>query len=95
MGDGAHPYGPSGQGIDIATGFTDAGKRTFQQSCVEDARALGEAAEKRNAQALPTTEWGLFLKGRFMKAMEIATGGILNLKVLCGMPHDYNFQPYR
>jgi 2-polyprenyl-6-methoxyphenol hydroxylase-like FAD-dependent oxidoreductase len=89
MGDAAHPYGPGGQGISmalkdaqalckvIANGFTDADKRAFQQSRAEESRALGEAAEKRNAQVPPSTEWGLYLQGLFMKAMELFTGGIL------------------
>jgi len=90
IGDAAHPYGPGGQGISmalkdakalstvIARGFTEDDKREFQQSRSRESRALGEAAEKRNARAASSTKWGVFGEGLGVKAMEIFTRGKLS-----------------
>lgn len=91
IGDAAHPYGPGGQGISmalndakelcavIARGFTEEDKREFQRSRGEESRRLGEAAEKRNAKAPPSTSWGVFAEGVATKAMELFTRGKLEL----------------
>ena len=88
-GDAAHPYGPGGQGISmalkdakalcdvIARGFTEDEKKEFQRSRAEEARALGEAAEKRNSKDSPSTKWGILAEGVVMKAVEIFTRGTL------------------
>ena len=90
-GDAAHPYGPGGQGISmalkdaralcgvIARGFREDEKAGFQRSRAEEARALGEAAEKRNSKDSPSTEWGILAEGLVMKAVEIFTRGTLKL----------------
>jgi 2-polyprenyl-6-methoxyphenol hydroxylase-like FAD-dependent oxidoreductase len=72
IGDAAHPYGPGGQG------FTEDDKREFQQSRSHESRALGEAAEKRNARAASSTKWRVFGEGLGVKAMEIFTRGKLS-----------------
>ena len=89
IGDAAHPYGPGGQGISmalkdaralcavIARGFTEDDKKEFQQSRDQEARTLGEAAEKRNANDGSSTKWGIFAEGVAMKAVEIFTRGRL------------------
>jgi 2-polyprenyl-6-methoxyphenol hydroxylase-like FAD-dependent oxidoreductase len=89
-GDAAHPYGPGGQGISmalkdakalcdvIARGFGEAEKNKFQRSRGEEARTLGEAAEKRNSKDSSSTKWGIFVDGVVMKAVEIFTRGRLN-----------------
>jgi 2-polyprenyl-6-methoxyphenol hydroxylase-like FAD-dependent oxidoreductase len=91
IGDAAHPYGPGGQGISmalkdaralcsvIARGFSEEDKKEFQRSRAQESRALGEAAEKRNSEAPPSTKWGVLAKGMGMKAMEVVTGGTLRL----------------
>ncbi|CAN5338815.1 FAD-dependent monooxygenase [soil metagenome] len=88
-GDAAHPYGPGGQGISmalkdakalcdvIARGFTEDDKMEFQRSRAEEARTLGEAAEKRNSKGSSSTEWGIFAEGVVMKAVEIFTRGTM------------------
>lgn len=88
-GDAAHPYGPGGQGISMALkdakalcdvigrGFTEEEKKEFQRSRAEEARTLGEAAEKRNAKDSSSTKWGILAEGIVMKAMEIFTRGTL------------------
>jgi len=88
-GDAAHPYGPGGQGISmalkdaqalrdvVARGFTEADKKAFQRSRAEEARTLGEAAEKRNSKDSSSTKWGVLAEGVAMKAMEILTRGTL------------------
>ncbi len=89
IGDAAHPYGPGGQGISmalkdasalcavIARGFAEDDKREFQQSRAQECRALGEAAEKRNAKTSSSTKWGIFTEGVAAKALEIFTRGRL------------------
>jgi 2-polyprenyl-6-methoxyphenol hydroxylase-like FAD-dependent oxidoreductase len=91
IGDAAHPYGPGGQGISmalkdakalsevIARGFTDDQKKEFQRSRAEEARTLGEAAEKRNSKDPPSSKWGVLAEGLVMKAVEIFTRGKLEL----------------
>lgn len=91
IGDAAHPYGPGGQGISmalkdakalcrvIARGFAEDDKKAFQQSRAQEARALGEAAEKRNAKDPPSTRWGIFAKGVALKAVETFTRGKLKV----------------
>jgi 2-polyprenyl-6-methoxyphenol hydroxylase-like FAD-dependent oxidoreductase len=88
-GDAAHPYGPGGQGISmalkdaealcgvIARGFTEDEKKEFQRSRAEEARTLGEAAEKRNSKDSSSTKWGILAEGIVMKAMEIFTRGTM------------------
>ena len=90
-GDAAHPYGPGGQGISmalkdakalcdvIAHGFTEDSKMEFQRSRFQEARAFGEAAEKRNAKDPPSTRFGVLAEGITMKAVEIFTRGTLNI----------------
>lgn len=89
IGDAAHPYGPGGQGISmalkdakalcevIARGFAEEEKSEFQRSRALEARTLGEAAEKRNAKASSSTQWGVFAEGLAVKAVEIVTRGTL------------------
>ncbi|GBF38734.1 FAD-dependent oxidoreductase [Leptospira johnsonii] len=89
IGDAAHPYGPGGQGISMALkdaralceiitrGFTETDKREFQRSRTQESRTLGEAAEKRNAEASPSSKWGILTKGIGIKAMEFFTRGTL------------------
>lgn len=91
IGDAAHPYGPGGQGISMALkdaralcavigrGFTDGDKNEFQQSRARESRALGEAAEKRNARVPPSTSWAVLAEGVAMKAVQIFTRGHLKL----------------
>ena len=88
-GDAAHPYGPGGQGISmalkdakalcdvIARGFTEDDRKEFQRSRAQEARTLGEAAEKRNAKDPSSTEWGVLVEGIVMKAVETFTRGTL------------------
>lgn len=88
-GDAAHPYGPGGQGISmalkdaralgdvIARGFIEDDKSEFQRNRGREARALGEAAEKRNAKVAASTQWGVLAEGVAMKAAEIFTRGTL------------------
>jgi len=88
-GDAAHPYGPGGQGISmalkdakalrdvIARGFTEDDKKEFQRSRAEEARTLGEAAEKRNSKESSSTKWGVLAEGVVMKALQIYTRGTL------------------
>jgi len=90
-GDAAHPYGPGGQGISmalkdakalcdvIARGFSEDEKQGFQRSRAEEARILGEAAEKRNSKDSSSTQWGILAEGVVMKAVEIFTRGTLKL----------------
>jgi 2-polyprenyl-6-methoxyphenol hydroxylase-like FAD-dependent oxidoreductase len=88
IGDAAHPYGPGGQGISMALKdakalcdlivrdfFTEEGKDQFQRSRGGEARALGEAAEKRNSKGPSSTKWGILAEGVTMKAMEILWRG--------------------
>jgi 2-polyprenyl-6-methoxyphenol hydroxylase-like FAD-dependent oxidoreductase len=89
IGDAAHPYGPGGQGISmalkdaralsdvVARGFTEDDKSEFQRSRTQEARTLGEAAEKRNAKASASTRWGVLAEGVVMKAVEIFNRGTL------------------
>lgn len=91
IGDAAHPYGPGGQGISmalkdasalvavIARGFTEDEKRKFQRNRAQEARARGEAAERRHAKASSSTTWGVLAEGVAMKAVEIVTRGKLKL----------------
>jgi len=88
-GDAAHPYGPGGQGISmalkdakalsdvIARGFTEVDKKEFQRSRAQEARTLGEAAEKRNSKSSASTQWGVLVEGIFMKAVRTFTRGTL------------------
>jgi 2-polyprenyl-6-methoxyphenol hydroxylase-like FAD-dependent oxidoreductase len=88
-GDAAHPYGPGGQGISmalkdakalcdvIARGFSEDEKKEFQRCRAEEARTLGEAAEKRNSKDSSSTKWGILAEGVAMKAVEIFTRGTL------------------
>jgi len=90
-GDAAHPYGPGGQGISmalkdakalcgvIARGFTEDEKKGFQRSRAQEARTLGEAAEKRNSKNSSSTKWGVLAEGVAMKAVEIFARGKLRL----------------
>lgn len=59
----------------IARGFTEDDKREFQRGRAQEARTLGEAAEKRNAKDPPSTKWGVLAEGVVMKAVEIFTRG--------------------
>lgn len=89
-GDAAHPYGPGGQGISMALkdakalcavisrGFTVDDKQEFQRSRAEEARAFGEAAEKRNSKGPPSTRLGVFAEGIATKTVEIFNRGTLN-----------------
>lgn len=89
IGDAAHPYGPGGQGISmalkdakslcgvIARGCVENDKRDFQRNRAQESTTLGEAAEKRNAKAPPSTKWGVLAQGIAMKAVEIFTQGRL------------------
>jgi 2-polyprenyl-6-methoxyphenol hydroxylase-like FAD-dependent oxidoreductase len=90
-GDAAHPYGPGGQGISmalkdakalcdvIARGFTEDDKKEFQRSRAREARAFGEAAEKRNSKDPPSTKFGVLAEGIVTKAVEIFSRGTLNI----------------
>jgi 2-polyprenyl-6-methoxyphenol hydroxylase-like FAD-dependent oxidoreductase len=87
IGDAAHPYGPGGQGISMALkdaealcntiicGFANNEKEEFQRSRANEARALGEAAQKRNAKGSSSTKLGILADGLIMKAMQIVTRG--------------------
>ena len=89
IGDAAHPYGPGGQGISmalkdakalrdvIARGFTEDDKKELQRARAEESRALGEAAEKRNAKDASST-WGVLAQGFAVKAVQILTRGTLS-----------------
>ena len=89
IGDAAHPYGPGGQGISmalkdakalcsvIARGFTEDEKKKFQASRAEEARTLGEAAQKRNSKDSSSSKWGILAEGVVMKAVEIFARGTL------------------
>jgi len=89
IGDAAHPYGPGGQGISmalkdakalcsvIARGFTEDEKKKFQASRAEEARTLGEAAQKRNSKDSSSSKWGILAEGVVMKAVEIFSRGTL------------------
>ncbi len=89
IGDAAHPYGPGGQGISmalkdaralcavIARGCVEGDKREFQRNRAQESTTLGEAAEKRNSKAPPSTTWGVLAHGIAMKAVEIFTRGRL------------------
>ena len=61
----------------IARGFTEDEKKQFQRSRAEEARTLGEAAEKRNAKDSSSTKWGILAEGVVMKAVEILARGTL------------------
>ncbi len=88
-GDAAHPYGPGGQGISmalkdakalcdvIARGFTEDDKREFQRSRSQEARKLGEAAEKRNAKEPSSSTLAIFVEGVIMKTVEVVRQGTL------------------
>jgi 2-polyprenyl-6-methoxyphenol hydroxylase-like FAD-dependent oxidoreductase len=88
-GDAAHPYGPGGQGISmalkdakalcdvIARGFTEDDKREFRRSRSQEARKLGEAAEKRNAKEPTSSTLAIFVEGVVMKTVEIFRRGTL------------------
>ena len=88
-GDAAHPYGPGGQGISmalkdakalsdvIARGFTEEDKKEFQRTRAQEARALGEAAEKRNSKDSASTQWGVLVEGISIKAVQIFARGTL------------------
>jgi len=88
-GDAAHPYGPGGQGISmalkdakalcnvIARGFTEDDKREFQRSRSQEARKLGEAAEKRNAKEPSSSTLAIYAEGVVMKTVEIFRRGTL------------------
>ena len=88
-GDAAHPYGPGGQGISmalkdakalsdvIARGFTEEDKKEFQRRRAQDARTVGEAAEKRNSKDSASTKWGVLVEGISMKAVQILVRGTL------------------
>lgn len=90
IGDAAHPYGPGGQGISMALkdakalcavivrGFSEVDKEEFCRSRAEEARALGEAAAKRNAKDPSSTKWGLLAEGVVMKALQLITNGALH-----------------
>ena len=47
----------------IARGFTEDEKKEFQRSRAEEARTLGEAAEKRNSKDSSSTKWGYSPRG--------------------------------
>lgn len=82
-------YGPGGQGISmalkdakalcdvIARGFTEDDKREFQRSRSQEARKLGEAAEKRNAKEPSSSRLMIFAEGVVMKTVEIFKRGTL------------------
>jgi 2-polyprenyl-6-methoxyphenol hydroxylase-like FAD-dependent oxidoreductase len=88
-GDAAHPYGPGGQGISmalkdakalcdvIARGFTEDDKRAFQRRRSQEARKLGEAAEKRNAKEPSSSALAIIAEGVVMKTVEIFRRGTL------------------
>ena len=90
IGDAAHPYGPGGNGISmalkdahalaeiIARGFAVEERKAFQRSRAQEARALGEAAEKRNAKDPASTRWGVLSEGLIMKAVEMFSRGRLS-----------------
>ncbi len=90
-GDAAHPYGPGGQGISmalkdakalcevIAQGFTEDDRKEFQRNRGEEARSLGEAAEKRNSRDASSTKLGVLADGVVMKVMEVITRGTLKM----------------
>jgi hypothetical protein len=61
----------------IARGFTEDEKKEFQRSRWEEARTLGEAAEKRNSKDPSSTKWGVLAQGLAMKAVEIFARGTL------------------
>ena len=63
----------------IARGFTEDDKKEFQRSRAQEARAFGEAAEKRNARDPPSTRFGVLAEGITMKAVEIFKRGTLNI----------------
>jgi hypothetical protein len=62
----------------IARGFTEDDKKQFRRIRAEEARKAGEAAEKRNAKAPPSSTWGVLVEGLAVKGMEIFTRGRLN-----------------
>ncbi len=61
----------------IARGFTEEDKNEFQRSRAQEARTLGEAAEKRNSKGSASTKWGVLAAGVVMKAVAIFTRGTL------------------
>ena len=61
----------------IAWGFTEHEKKEFQRSRAEEARILGEAAEKRNSKDSSSTKWGILAEGVVMKTVEIFARGTL------------------
>ncbi|MCB1165483.1 MAG: FAD-dependent monooxygenase [Leptospiraceae bacterium] len=83
IGDAAHPYGPGGQGISMALkdaralceivegGFSEKDRNEFQRMRAREARAAGEAAERRNAKAPLLSWWGILAEGTVMKALQI------------------------
>ncbi|MFN7984669.1 MAG: NAD(P)/FAD-dependent oxidoreductase [Vicinamibacterales bacterium] len=91
IGDAAHPYGPGGQGISMALkdakglcgvivrGFSESDKAEFRQRRGREARALGEAAERRNAKVPSSTTLGLMLEGVFMKTLGLLAPGAMRL----------------
>ena len=61
----------------IGRGFSEDEKREFQRSRAEEARTLGEAAEKRNSKDSSSTKWGILAEGVVMKTVEIFARGTL------------------
>ena len=61
----------------IARGFTEEDKKEFQRRRAQDARTVGEAAEKRNSKDSASTKWGVLVEGISMKAVQILVRGTL------------------
>ena len=93
IGDAAHPYGPGGQGISMALKDAEAlcemlvsgdmseeKMAAFQKDRAEEAKKLGESAEKRNKpENEMTSRLGIFFKGVVMKFYHLFNGGVLKM----------------
>jgi len=90
IGDGAHPYGPGGQGISMAlkdaealcdlfvSGISNEKKASFQKTRAAEAKALGEIAEERNKpENQLASRWSIFFKGLSMKSYHFFNRGVL------------------
>ncbi|OKS89644.1 FAD-dependent oxidoreductase [Mucilaginibacter polytrichastri] len=91
IGDAAHPYGPGGQGISMALkdaealcemllsgNLSEEKMTTFQKNRAEEAKKLGESAEKRNKpEKQIKSRWGIFFSGVVMKFYHFFNRGVL------------------
>lgn len=90
IGDGAHPYGPGGQGISMAlkdaealcdlilSDTSDKKKSNFQKARAEEAKSYGESAEERNKpENQLTSHWSVLFRGIAMKLYHLFNHGVL------------------